>query len=128
MTNPDLPLSPKNNAPAHPESFNGLVTAPASLVNRTHRVVRERARTQSDRKSRLRSLGIPLAVCSALLIILSTAAWTALAQNDLSPTGIPDASDQMMIFLLWFLPVSAALLALVWFKRTRTPSGSESTR
>ena len=99
--------------------------AGASLVNRTHRIVRERAKYQSDRRRRLKSLWIPLAVCSALLLIISTGVWSALAQSDLSPTGIPDASDQMLVFLLWFFPVSAALLALVWFKRTRTPSRSE---
>lgn len=104
------------------------VVARASLVNRTHRIVRERAVTQSDRRTRLKSLGIPLAICSALLIILSTGAWISLAQNDLSPTGIPDASDQMLVFALWFFPASAALLAMVWFKRTPTPSSSEPTR
>ncbi len=108
--------------------FEDHGVAPASLVNRTHRVVRERARSQSDRRSRLKSLLIPLAVCSALLLIISTGAWTILAQNDLSPTAIPDAADQMLVFLLWFFPVSAALLALVWVKRTRTPSGRETIR
>ena len=108
-------------------TLNGDSTAaPASLVNRTHRIVRERARTQSDRKRQLKSLWIPLAVFSALLIIISTGVWTVLAQNDLSPTGIPDASDQMLVFLVWFFPVSAALLGMVWFRRTRFPSGNES--
>ncbi len=103
-------------------------TATASLVNRTHRIVRERARSQSDRRSRVKSLWIPLAVCSALLIIISTGAWTILAQNDLSPGGIPDASEQMLLFLVWFLPVSAALLGMVWSKRTRVSPGSEPIR
>lgn len=105
-----------------------LGTAHASLVNRTHRVVRERARSQSDRRRQFKSLLIPLAVFSALLIIISTGVWTALAQNDLSPSWIPDASDQMLVFILWFFPASAALLGLVWFKRARTPSGTESTQ
>ena len=113
------------NASPEPSKAAGL-GAGASLVNRTHRVVRERARYQSNRRRHLKSLWIPLAVCSALLLIISIGAWSGLAQNDLSPTGIPDASDQMLVFLLWFLPVSAALLALVWFKRTHTPSRSES--
>ncbi len=107
---------------------NGVMTAQSALVNRTHRVVRERARIQSDRRSRAKSLWIPLAICSALLLVISTSAWNILAQNDLSPTGIPDASDQMLVFLLWFFPVSAALLAMVWFNRSRTSQGNESTR
>ena len=99
--------------------------ASAALVNRTHRIVRERATAQTDRNLRLKSLLAPLAVCGALLLILSTAVWMALAQNDVSPTGIPDASAQMLVFLLWFFPVSAAVLGLVWFKRVRS-SGSEA--
>ncbi len=112
----------------HPDAIPTLppTAAPASLVNRTHRIVRERARTQSDRKRLLKSLWIPLAVCSALLVIISTGIWTALAQNDILPTDIPDASEQMLVFLLWFFPVSAALLAMVWFKKTRPISASES--
>lgn len=102
--------------------------AAASLVNRTHRVIRERAKSQIDRRSRFRSLSIPLAICSALLIVISIGAWNALAQTDLSPTGIPDASDQMLVFLLWFFPVSAALLTMVWFKRNRIASGNESAQ
>jgi len=106
--------------------------APAALVNRTHRIVRERAKTQSDRKRLRKSLWIPLSVCSALVLIISTGVWTALAQNDLSPAGIPttipDAGEQMLVFLLWFFPVSAALLAMVWFNKTRSTSGSESAQ
>ena len=102
--------------------------ARASLVNRTHRVVRARAKTISERRRRLRSLSIPLAVCAALLVILSTAVWTALDQYELTPTGIPDASDQMLVFLLWFFPVSAALMAMIWLRRSRMQSSSESMR
>ena len=52
--------------------------ARASVVNRTHRVVRERAKTLAARRSRIRSLWIPLAVCSSLLVIICTAVWSAL--------------------------------------------------
>ncbi len=104
------------------------MAAPASLVNRTHRVVRERARTQSDQRRRLRSLWLPLGICCTLLILLATGAWTVLAQNDLSPTGIPDASNQMLVFFLWFFPVSGALLALVWFRRSWSMPGGESAQ
>lgn len=100
--------------------------ARALVVNRTHRIVRERASSLSARRTRANSLWIPLAVCSALLIIISTGAWTVLAQYDLYPSAIPDASAQMLVFLPWFFPVSAAVLAMVWGKRSRTSSGSES--
>lgn len=93
------------------------VGAQASLVNRTHRVVRERARQMSARRKRMRSLWAPLAVCASMLVILVTAVWTMLDQYELNPTGMPDASDQYVVLLFWFLPSSAALLAMVWYHR-----------
>jgi uncharacterized BrkB/YihY/UPF0761 family membrane protein len=99
--------------------------ARASVVNRTHRVVRERARSIAARRSRVRSLWIPLAVCSALLIILSCTVWSILDQYDVTPTGVPDASNQFLVLLLWFLPVSIALLALVLFRRARKHTDHE---
>ncbi len=94
--------------------------ARASLVNRTHRVVRERAQTMAAQRSKIRSLWLPIAVASGLLIILCTAVWSLLDEYELSPTGIPDASDQFLVLLLWFLPVSMALLTIVGFRRIHT--------
>lgn len=94
-------------------------SARASVVNRTHRVVRERAKTIAARRSRVRSLWIPLGVCSSLLIIISTAVWSALDQYDVTPSGVPDASNQFLVLCLWFLPVSLVLLAVVLFQRAR---------
>ncbi len=128
MTDPCQDPNRKVSPTPPPVQLRDHGAASAALVNRTHRVVRERARSQSIRRTRLKSLWIPLAVCAALVLIISTGAWTILAQNDLYPSAIPDASDQMLVFLVWFFPVSAALLAMVWFKRTRTPSGNESVR
>lgn len=105
---------------------DGALGAQVSLVNRTHRVVREQARVQSDRRTKVKSLWVPLGLCCAFLIVLSIAAWKILAQNDLSSTGIPDASAQMLILLLWFLPISGALFAAVWFRKAQTSSESES--
>jgi hypothetical protein len=93
--------------------------ARASVVNRTHRVVRERAKTLAARRSRFRSLWIPLAVCSSLLVIICTAVWSALDAYEATPNGVPDASNQFLVLCLWFLPVSMALLAVVLFQRTR---------
>jgi hypothetical protein len=93
--------------------------ARASVVNRTHRVVRERAKSMAARRSRFRSLWIPLAICSSLLVIICTAVWTALDAYDVTPSGMPDASNQFLVLCLWFLPVSMALLAVVLFQRAR---------
>jgi hypothetical protein len=97
-----------------------------SVVNRTHRVVRERAKTMAARRSQIRSLWIPMAVCSALVIIFCTAVWSVLDQYDVTPTGVPDASNQFLVLFLWFFPVSMALLALVLFRRARKRSNGEA--
>ena len=67
----------------------------------------------------LAGLWIPLAVCSALLVIICTAVWSALEAYDVTPGGVPDASNQFLVLCLWFLPVSMALLAVVLFQRAR---------
>jgi hypothetical protein len=94
-------------------------SARASVVNRTHRVVRERAATMTAQRNRVRSLWIPLAVCSSLLVIICTAVWSALEAYDATPGSVPEASNQFLIVCLWFLPVSMALLAVVLFHRAR---------
>jgi hypothetical protein len=91
----------------------------ANVVNRTHRVVRERAKTMAARRSRTRSLWIPMAVCSALLVMICTAVWSVLDQYDVAPSGMPDAGNQFLVLFLWFFPVSMALLAVVLFRRAR---------
>ena len=98
-------------------------SARASIVNRTHRVVRERAKTIAARRDRARSLWAPLAICSALLVMICTAVWNVLDQYEITPSGVPDSSDQFLVLSLWFFPVSMALLAMVWFRRSRKRSG-----
>ena len=94
-------------------------SARATVVNRTRRVVRERAKTMAARRSRVRSLWIPMAVCSALLVMICTAVWTVLDQYEVTPSGMPDAGNQFLVLFLWFFPVSMALLAVVLFRRAR---------
>jgi protein-S-isoprenylcysteine O-methyltransferase Ste14 len=101
-------------------------SAQSSRVNRTHRVVRERAQVMAARRDRQRSLWVPMAVCSALVLIICTAVWSVLDQYEIAPTGVPDSSGQFLVLGLWFFPVSMALLAMVWFRRTRKRSGSEA--
>jgi len=98
-------------------------SARASTVNRTHRVVRERAKMMQARRSRVRSLWIPLALCSALLLMICSAVWTVLDGYELTPMGVPDSSDQFLVLALWFFPVSMALLVMAWFRRTRKNAG-----
>ncbi len=93
--------------------------ARAVAVNRTHRVVREKAMDLRSRRSRLRSLYVPLGICAAFVLMLCSAIWSLLAQYETSASGIPDASSQIFVMLLWFLPACAAILALVLVRRNR---------
>lgn len=102
--------------------------ARAQVVNRTHRVVREQALTMREHRSRKRSLWAPVIISSSLLLVICYAAWGMMDGYDITPTGIPDASDQMMILLLWSLPVTAVLLGLAWFHRGRSRANGEVTR
>ena len=102
--------------------------ARATLVNRTHRVIRERALSLNVRRNRMRSLWIPMLVCAAFIVLIATAVWNLLDQYEITPTGIPDASSQMLVFMVLFFPVSAALLAMIWYRRTRLVSGSDQAR
>jgi hypothetical protein len=102
--------------------------ARAQIVNRTHRVVREQALSMREQQSRRRSLWAPVLICSSMMLMICYAIWGMMDGYDLTPTGIPDASDQMMILVLWSLPVTAFVLALVWIKRGRNRANSEVTR
>ena len=93
--------------------------ARASVVNRTHRVVREQALDMRQQQQRSRSLWVPLAIFSVLLPIICYAVWVVLDGYDLTPNGVPDASDQLIVMLLWLLPVTAFALVAVWYRRLR---------
>jgi len=100
-----------------------LSGARAVVVNRTHRVVREQALTLREQKQKSRSLWVPLAIVSILLVVTCYAIWGMLDGYELIPNGIPDASDQLMLLMLWSLPVTALVLGLTWFKRGRGRAG-----
>jgi hypothetical protein len=111
------------------QAFRGAVMAGgarSAVVNRTHRVVREQALSMREQKSKSRSLWLPLGISSILMVLICYAIWGMLDGYDLTPNGVPDASDQLMILLLWSLPVTLAILGMVWFKRARTRSDSEA--
>jgi hypothetical protein len=111
------------------QALHSAITSPgarAVVVNRTHRVVREQALKLQEQKRKSRSLWVPLTIFSILMMVTCYAIWGMLDGYELMPTGIPDASDQMMILLLWSLPVTAMVLGLVWFKRGRGRMGGNS--
>ncbi len=110
--------------------------ARACVVNRTHRVVRERATVMQERRSKARSLLVPLAICSALLILLAVIVWGGLyleaaeaaeaVQADVSALAATDINNHIVVLLLWFLPLSIALLAAVSIRRSRHNSNDEA--
>jgi protein-S-isoprenylcysteine O-methyltransferase Ste14 len=102
--------------------------ASATMVNRTHRVVRERARMMQARKSHARSLWIPLAISAGLLAVIFFAVWSVLDQYEVTPIGLPDASQQMLVLMMWCLPLSVAILAIVWFRRASAKADNGSAR
>jgi hypothetical protein len=100
--------------------------ARASSVNRTHRVIRERARAMQADRSKMRGLVVPLALCSVLLIFLYAGLWVVVDQYELVSGTNLDGHRSFMV-LLWFLPVSAALVAMILFRRSRS-SDTEASR
>ncbi|QHN02268.1 hypothetical protein FTO74_01925 [Granulicella sp. WH15] len=104
--------------------MNGAAIS-ATVANRTHRIVRERANILRARRSKVRSLWIPSLVCASLLMAVCVAVWTVLDEYEIAPSGIPDASQQLLVQMMWSLPLSAALLAWVWFRRSNGQAGDE---
>jgi hypothetical protein len=113
--------------------------ARAGVVSRTHRVVRQRAELMQARRSRVRGLMVPLIICSVLLILTAVAVWSGLyqfeaaeaaeaVQADVAALAASDANNHFMVVLLWFLPVSIAVLGTVLFHRARSGSGRETVR
>jgi hypothetical protein len=103
------------------------VAARAGVVNRTHRVVRERAKVMQEKRSRDRSLMLPLGLCSALLIVTILAVWTGfyeyqaaeIVQGDVAAWAAIEATNHFLVVMLWFVPVSIVLMVTVWVRRSR---------
>jgi transposase len=103
--------------------------ARAGVVNRTHRVVRQRAKLMQARRSHVRSLMVPLIICSALLILTCFAVWTGLDQSqaaeaaeavqaDVAALAANDVTNHFLVVMLWFVPASIALMVTVWVRRS----------
>jgi len=138
--NPQLD-SPQNESAVFAHSALGGIhpVARAGVVNRTHRVVRQRAKVMQQRRSRARSLVLPLIICSVLLILTCLAVWTGLdqyqateaaeaVQADVSALAAMDTGNHFLVVLLWFVPVSMAVLAIVWYRRSHEGARSEVSR
>ncbi|MFP5231087.1 MAG: hypothetical protein ACLGQX_00515 [Acidobacteriota bacterium] len=110
---------------ALPEAMR-TAAARGVVVNRTHRVVREQAMNLREQRRRFRSLWAPLAIFSPLMITSCYAIWRMLDGYEATPNGCPGASGQLMVLLLWSLPVTAAILGLAWFRRGRNHSSGDS--
>lgn len=109
--------------------------ARAKVVNRTHRVVRQRAMVMQARRNRTRGLMLPMIICSVLLILTAVALWSGLyqyqaveaaaaVQADVAAAlASSDANDHLLVVLLWFVPVVITVLGMVVVRRTRSGTG-----
>jgi len=111
--------------------------ARAAIVNRTHRVVRERAQAMQARKRRVWDLVIPFLICSAVLWIIVHA---ILSVADHSTAGVEeglwqhvkdlgsDAGNNISLLLLWFVPLTVITAAIVLLRRSRASQRDDEVR
>lgn len=111
--------------------------ARAAVVNRTHRIIRERAVAIQERKRTTRDLIVPFVVCSALLLFIA-AAVLHIADESVTDLGEGvwkrvmelggDAGSSVSLLLLWFLPLSVITAAVVLLRRNRRNDGKAGSR
>ncbi|HWB33269.1 MAG TPA: hypothetical protein VG714_08865 [Acidobacteriaceae bacterium] len=109
--------------------------APAALVNRTHRVVRHRASVMQAQRSYMRSLLLPMGLCSILLTLAVFAIWSGMYQStdaaeaiqDVASLASSDTNNHLVVAMLWFVPLTLIVLVAVWVRHIRSRE-SESTR
>lgn len=102
-----------------PSNLPADMGARAAVVNRTHRVVRAEALIMREQKARKRSLWVPVALCSTLLLLSCYAAWTVVDGYEFATNGVLDGSYQVLVFLAWSLPLMVLVLSLIWYGRIR---------
>jgi hypothetical protein len=128
-------LHPNDSADFARAALSGMPGAHATVVNRTHRVIRERARVLQEKRRRDRSLMIPLLICSSLLILSALALWTGLYQYQAAETveavqsdvaALTDINNHFLVVLLWFVPVSIVFMVTLWVRRTRNNHDDEA--
>lgn len=125
-----------------PSTTGISANARAAVVNRTHRIVRERAEAMQARRKSARDLVVPLVICSALLLMVCYAVGTVVSNtfgfaavgNEIEEAGkllnaqAMDSGGPVYLLLMWFLPVSLFTLATVLFRRFRSRAESGATR
>ena len=108
--------------------------ARAAIVNRTHRVVRERAMEMQQRKKSRRELVLPLLICSAVLLLVCYAGWVVASGSGFVNVGseieqqagklftgqVMDTGSPAFLLLLWFLPITVATVVAVYLRRKRS--------
>jgi hypothetical protein len=110
--------------------------ARAGVVNRTHRVIRQRAKVLQARRSYVRSLMVPLAISSVLLLLVCFAVWSGLYQFEATEAAEAvqadvaalDANNHLLVALLWFVPVTLALLGALLFRFRRSGGDRRTVR
>ena len=65
----------------------------------------------------------PDALSVSINVMHSDPSQPWLDQYEIEPNGNPVASAQIFVFLLWSVPVSAALMAIIWFRQSRAAEG-----
>ena len=114
--------------------------ARAAIVNRTHRVVRERADQMNAQKKSRRELILPLLICSAVLLLVCYAAWVVVSGTAFGAVGSEiehkagklltgqtiDTGSPAILLLLWFLPITVATIAALYLRRLRQGSGRDA--
>ncbi len=119
---------------ANVREAQSAATARAAMVNRTHRVVRERAVAMQERRRRVRDLLLPFCICSAVLWMIAHAVWSTADQSlagieggverILAETG-SDAGSSLTMLVVWFLPISVITAATVLLRRSRSVTGHD---
>ena len=108
--------------------------ARAAVVNRTHRVIRERATAMQARKRTVRDLMVPVAICSALLLLIASAVWTVADEGLAGWEGGlwkrvlqfgEEAGSSISILLIWFLPLTVITAAIVLLRRNRSSNAND---
>lgn len=126
--NAQFPAEMVNADAAERQAFASMAAAPANLVNRTHRVVRHRATAMKARRSYVRSLLLPLALCSVALTLVAFAVWSGMYQStdtaeaiqDVASLASADAINHILVAMLWFVPLTLILLVAVWVRHIRS--------
>lgn len=99
--------------------------APSRVVNRTHRAIRAQALKQQAQKKKVRGLYLPLIFGGVLLIAAVVTTAIILASDSEGEGSLPYASEQIFVLLMWLIPVSAAAVGVVWYKRGKADRGGK---